>query len=232
MVVVEGGMIVGVEESSEGERVPGALVPGAVNAHSHTFQRAIRGRTEYRVLGREDFWTWRERMYQAVDALDAARLHDGALALYRELRQRGYTSVAEFHYVHRPGGSGAFETSLALVEAAAAAGLRLLLLPVLYRRGGLDGTPLSARQQPFGMALDDYGRLLQALAAHRPNAPHLALAGFPVLGDAKYGQAAPGVHTHQLHARRITLPDGLSVASGPGDEFLRVLAALRRDRRA
>ncbi|NLD54768.1 MAG: formimidoylglutamate deiminase [Burkholderiaceae bacterium] len=156
------------------------LVPGMPDAHCHAFQRGIAGLAERSGdSGGDSFWTWRERMYQAVETLDAATLHDSALALYRELRQRGYTSVAEFHYVHRPGGSSAIETSLALIEAAAAARLRLLLLPVLYRRGGFDGAPLSARQQPFGLALDDYARLLQALAAHRSEAPHLAVGIAP-----------------------------------------------------
>jgi formimidoylglutamate deiminase len=142
------------------------LVPGMPNAHCHAFQYRIAGRTE-RASGAhgDSFWTWRERMYQAVAALDAESLRATALALYRSLRARGYSSVAEFHYVHRLGGSSAQETAAALVQAAREAGLRLLLLPVLYRRGGLDGSPLSPRQQGFSLELDEYGRLLQALAA-------------------------------------------------------------------
>ncbi len=182
VIVGPDGTIASIEAgaAAPGARRADLLLPGMPDAHCHAFQRGIAGLTERAgESGGDSFWTWRERMYRAVDALDARALHDVALALYRELRQRGYTSVAEFHYVHRPGGSSAFETSHALVEAAAAAGLRLLLLPVLYRRGGLDGASLSARQQPFGLALDDYGRLLQALAAHRANAPHLALGIAP-----------------------------------------------------
>jgi 23S rRNA pseudouridine1911/1915/1917 synthase len=62
---------------------------------------------------------------------------------------------------------------------------------------------------------------------------HLALAGYPVLGDSKYGAPRWTAPTHQLHARRITLPDGRSVATSPGVEFLEMLARLRRgfDRR-
>ncbi len=220
------GAIVSIET---GVAPPGAehadlLLPGMPDAHCHAFQRGIAGLTERAgESGGDSFWTWRERMYQAVDALDAAALHDGAVALYRELRQRGYTSVAEFHYVHRPGGSSAFETSLALVEAAATAGLRLLLLPVLYRRGGLDGAPLSARQQPFGLALDDYARLLQALAAHRSGASHLAL------GIAPHSlRAVDGEDLAQVLRLRESLLPGCPVHIHVSEQRAEVAAAVER----
>lgn len=186
------------------------LVPGMPDAHCHAFQRRIAGRTEHASGAQGDsFWTWRERMYQAVEALDARTLQATALELYRSLRARGYSSVAEFHYVHRLGGSSAQETALALVEAARTAGLRLLLLPVLYRRGGLDDAPLSPRQQRFALELDEYGKLLQSivdLARQRPDlgvgiAPHsLRAVGAADLAEAlKLRDAiAPGcpVHIH------------------------------------
>jgi formimidoylglutamate deiminase len=168
-----------------GATVVDMLVPGMPNAHCHAFQRGIAGLTE-RASGTpgDSFWTWRERMYHAVQALDPESLRATALQLYRALRARGYTSVAEFHYVHRLGGSSAQETAAALVEAAAAAGLRLLLLPVLYRRGGLDGAALSPRQAGFGLSLDEYGKLLQDLQAMRADQPHLV----------------PGIAPHSLRA--------------------------------
>ncbi len=186
------------------------LVPGMPDAHCHAFQRRIAGRTEHASGASGDsFWTWRERMYQAVEALDARALQATALELYRSLRARGYSSVAEFHYVHRLGGSSAQEAALALVEAARAAGLRLLLLPVLYRRGGLDGAPLSPRQQRFALELDEYGQLLQSLAglARKRHdlgvgiAPHsLRAVGAADLAEALKLRAAiaPGcpVHIH------------------------------------
>lgn len=168
-----------------GGPLPGArradlLVPGMPDAHCHAFQRGIAGLTE-RASGAQgdSFWTWRERMYQAVEALDADTLHATARDLYRSLRARGYTSVAEFHYVHRLGGSSAPETADALVQAARESGLRLLLLPVLYRRGGLDGAPLSPRQLRFSLSLDEYGKLLQALQAMTRRHPHLSLGIAP-----------------------------------------------------
>ncbi len=176
--VVDGSAAAGERPDSGDERpapAPGVmrpvdlLVPAVPDAHCHAFQHGIAGLAEQRVeaageAGQDDFWSWREQMYAAVAALDGARLGRLAENLYRRLRERGYGMVAEFHYVHRLGGDGPFETACALVEAARAAGMPLLLLPVLYRQGGIDGRTLSARQQPFALTLDDYGRLLERLS--------------------------------------------------------------------
>src|SRR5678816_9602 len=51
------------------ERLPGKLLlPGLVNAHSHAFQRLLRGRTQAPGTGlaQDDFWTWRETMYLSL----------------------------------------------------------------------------------------------------------------------------------------------------------------------
>ncbi|MEI7445315.1 MAG: amidohydrolase family protein [Burkholderiales bacterium] len=149
------------------------VVPGLPDAHCHAFQYAIAGLTE-RAGGRGDtFWTWRERMYAAVATLDADALERTATELYRRLRANGYTSVAEFHYLHRLGPdhgrraslASALESSQALVRAAAAAGVTLLLLPVLYRWGGFRRAELGTKQARFALARDDYRRLVEALVA-------------------------------------------------------------------
>jgi formimidoylglutamate deiminase len=143
-VAVEDGRVVEVGAASEGERLPGrALAPGFVNAHSHAFQRALRGRVEQRDPGHpdDDFWTWRERMYALAESLDPDSIREASERCYREMLSAGYTSVAEFHYVHhRPDGSpyddpNALARAVAL--AAEEAGIRLLLLPVAYARGGI-----------------------------------------------------------------------------------------------
>ncbi len=149
------------------------VVPGLPDAHCHAFQHGIAGLAE-RASGRDDtFWTWRDRMYASVSALDPAGLERVATALYRRLRASGYTSVAEFHYLHRLGAesgrraslASALEAADALVRAAASAGVSLLLLPVLYRWGGFGRTELSPRQARFALARDDYRRLLETLLA-------------------------------------------------------------------
>jgi formimidoylglutamate deiminase len=143
-VTVEEGRVVEVGPATEGERLQGrALAPGFVNAHSHAFQRDLRGRVEHRAPDHpeDDFWTWRRRMYALAESLDPDSIREASTKCYREMLSAGYTSVAEFHYVHhRPDGSP-YEDPNALAKAtvlaAEEAGIRLLLLPVAYARGGL-----------------------------------------------------------------------------------------------
>src|SRR5438093_3967337 len=82
------------------------LLPGLVNAHSHAFQRVIRGRTEYRSQHTSDsFWTWRELMYHAANKLDADDIYSVSRMAFLEMALTGITAVGEFHYIHHsPGG--------------------------------------------------------------------------------------------------------------------------------
>ncbi len=143
-VTVEGGKIVEVGAAGGGERLPGrALAPGFDNDHSHAFQRGLRGRVECRDPSRphDDFWTWRERMYALARSLHPDSIRSASERCFREMLSAGYTRVTEFHYVHhRPDGSyygDPTATAGAIVEAAETAGIRLLLLPVAYARGGI-----------------------------------------------------------------------------------------------
>src|SRR5438105_11979895 len=86
------------------ERVPlrgRAILPGLVAAHSHAFQRAIRGRTEHRAHDRDDFWTWREAMYAAAELLSPDDLYVVSKMCFLEMARAGVTAVGEFHYLHR-----------------------------------------------------------------------------------------------------------------------------------
>ncbi|GMU53018.1 MAG: formimidoylglutamate deiminase [Candidatus Xenobia bacterium] len=163
VVEIEDGLIASVAPGSDGQRLAGqALVPGAVNAHSHTFQRAIRGRTEYRVLGREDFWTWRERMYHAANALSPEEIELVARLCFVEMLQAGTTSVGEFHYLHHnPDGTpydNPDELALRIQAAAEWAGIHLVLLRCGYARAGFEreANPLQRRfidpDPDFGLA--------------------------------------------------------------------------------
>jgi formimidoylglutamate deiminase len=100
-------------------------LPGFVNAHSHAFQRALRGSG-----AGEDFWAWRETMLAEAERQTPELVRATYEATYREMRATGFTAVGEFHYL------GAGE-ALAAAEAARAAGLELTLLHVAYARGGL-----------------------------------------------------------------------------------------------
>jgi formimidoylglutamate deiminase len=123
-----------------------ALLPGLVNAHSHAFQRVIRGRTEHRTQNRkESFWTWREMMYSAATRLTPDDVYDASRMAFLEMALGGITAVGEFHYLHHPpeGGEYADPNLLAkeVVRAASDVGLRIILLRVAYARSGYEKDP-------------------------------------------------------------------------------------------
>jgi formimidoylglutamate deiminase len=137
------------------ERValPGrVLLPGLVNAHSHAFQRVLRGRTEFRAGERDDFWSWREAMYAAATSLDPEELYVVSRQAFLEMALGGITSVGEFHYLHHQadGTPYADEQALALqvIRAAREVGLRIALLRVGYARAGFKVDP-NPRQRRF-----------------------------------------------------------------------------------
>jgi formimidoylglutamate deiminase len=116
-------------------------IPAMANVHSHAFQRELRGRGERTGRPDDDFWSWREGMYELAGGLDPAGMRDVAERVYREMGAAGYGAVGEFHYVHhQPDGTPYEEPNalaLAVAEAAEATGLRLVLLPAAYARGGV-----------------------------------------------------------------------------------------------
>jgi len=132
-------------------RLPGLVLPGLANAHSHAFHRALRGRTH---AGRGDFWSWRERMYQVAARLEPDTYHALARAAYAEMALAGVTAVGEFHYLHHPTGGGRYADPNAMGDALAAAaedaGIRLTLLDTCYLQADVDGRPLAGPQLRFG----------------------------------------------------------------------------------
>ena len=156
IVVDERGDIAEVREgaSAEGaERLAGPVLPGMANLHSHAFQRAMAGLTEVRGSFHDDFWSWRELMYRFVARLTPEHLQAIAAHLYIEMLKRGYTAVAEFHYVHNQlGGKPCAERAELLLRhlaAARQAGIAITLLPSLYAWSNFGGKPLQPRQKRF-----------------------------------------------------------------------------------
>ncbi len=149
------------------QALPGiALLPGFVNAHSHAFQRALRGQGERFPAGSGSFWTWREAMYALVETLTPERLFDVTLQAYREMRRAGITCVGEFHYLHHSAAGPDFVGDEAVLAAAAEANVRLVLLQAYYRTGGI-GSPLQGAQRRFETtSLGAYWHQLDHLAGH------------------------------------------------------------------
>lgn len=127
---------------SGAERLHGLTIPGLANAHSHAFQRALRGRTHAR---RGSFWTWRKQMYELVGALDPDAFRALARATFAEMALAGVTLVGEFHYLHHaPGGASYSDPNAmghAVIEAAQAVGIRVTLLDTCYLHGGIGKEP-------------------------------------------------------------------------------------------
>jgi formimidoylglutamate deiminase len=156
--------------------------PAMVNAHSHAFQRDLRGRAERpapEAQAADDFWSWREEMYRLAGSLDPESMREVAGRAYREMAAAGYGAVGEFHYVHhRPDGRPYDDPNalvIAVAEAGLAAGLAVVLLPAAYHRAGWDGrhlAPTPGQRRFCDPTVDDFLARVDGLrqwAVERPN---------------------------------------------------------------
>lgn len=166
--------------------VAGIVIPGLANAHSHAFQRALAGHTEHRGPDDKDnFWTWRSHMYRLAGVIDAERLTAIARQAYTEMLSSGYTTVAEFHYLHsEPDGSTTNDVMLkAIMTAATDSGIRLTYVPILYERAGFDLPEPTEDQRRFSMNIDDF-------VEHYERATDMAASNFSVAIGAHSLRAA------------------------------------------
>ena len=152
--------------------LPGIVLPGMPNLHSHALQRAMAGLTEYRSDPADSFWSWRTLMYAFAQKLTPDALRAIATQLYVEMLKGGYTSVCEFHYLHHDIGGRPYanpaEHAECLIAAARDAGIGLTLLPVMYQYGGFGGKPTHAGQARFVNSPDWMLDLLQRLRRSHP----------------------------------------------------------------
>ena len=169
------------EHTSDTERLSGWLLPGMSNCHSHAWQRALVGLTEGRIPGKDDFWGWREVMYEFLDRIGPEDLQSIAAQVYLEMIQAGYTSVGEFHYLHHDRRGHPYadpaEMSQRIIAAAEQAGIGLTLLPVLYRYGDFGARPPDPGQRRFIHDAESFLTLVERLKS-LPN-PSLQLGIAP-----------------------------------------------------
>ncbi len=172
-------------------------IPGLPNVHSHAFQRGMAGLTEIAGPAADNFWSWREVMYRFVDRLTPADVEAVSAFAFAEMLEAGFTRVAEFHYLHHDPRGAPYadlgELAARIAAAAAASGIGLTLLPVLYAHANFGGVPPTPGQRRFLNDIDRYARLLES--SRRAIAP---LAG-----------ARLGIAPHSL---RAVTPDELAAA--------------------
>lgn len=172
------------ENSAGIEHVQGYALPGFQNAHSHAFQYAMAGRAETHKPGsNDDFWSWREAMYACALSMDPDQMQAVAAMLYAEMLRKGYTHVAEFHYLHHDKDGKRYanlaEMGLRLVEAASIAGIGITLIPVFYQKGGFGKDPQPRQRRFISKHVEDYFHLLDDSAHAIQNYKHASL-GFSV----------------------------------------------------
>ncbi|WP_277183178.1 formimidoylglutamate deiminase [Caballeronia sp. BR00000012568055] len=188
-------------------RAAGPIMPGMPNLHSHAFQRAMAGLTEYRANPTDSFWSWRELMYRFAARITPDDLGAIARWLYVEMLKSGYTSVCEFHYVHHaPDGQrygNAAELAQRVVEAARDTGIGMTMLPVLYQYSGFGAQPPRDDQRRFINTPDQLLAIIDSLRRVHPE--HGAL---------RYGVAPHSLRAVSLASLR-DLIEGLDAMS-PG----------------
>jgi formimidoylglutamate deiminase len=203
MMADDRGVITGFSRDPEhlrnARRLPGrAILPGLVNVHSHTFQRAIRGRTEHRTSAQRDtFWTWRESMYHAANAMSAEDIYRTTRMAFLEMVLSGITAVGEFHYVHQD-----LDVARAILRAGEELGLRVTLLRTAYLRAGWMQDPNPGQERFLTADVDKFLADTDAMigeGAHVGVAPH-SVRAVPIdyiRAVAKYAQSrALPVHMH------------------------------------
>ena len=187
-----GGRISAIEPCTPGGPFDGWLaLPGMPSAHSHAFQRGLAGYGEA-ARGADSFWSWREAMYRLAAGLDADALYELSFRAYRDMLAAGFTSVAEFHYLHRRAdGERAMELIEAVLRAGSDAGIRLAFIPVFYQRAGFDA--------PAGPG--------QARFLHRDVEDFLTLV-------AMYAEHCAGVAAHSLRAVSAEMIADMALGAG------------------
>ena len=155
-------------KSSDADEIfSGTCLPGMPNLHSHAFQRAMAGLSEIAGSGENNFWTWQKVMYEFLTRLSPEDVEAIASQLYLEMLKGGFTSVAEFHYLHNDKNGDQFENpsemSDRIFAAANQTGIGLTHLPVLYAHGGFGALAPQEGQKRFLQNVNQFQLLLEKL---------------------------------------------------------------------
>jgi formimidoylglutamate deiminase len=197
-----------------------ALLPGLVNAHSHAFQRVIRGRTEHRTGNTADsFWTWREMMYSAAERLSPEDLYDASRMAFMEMALSGITTVGEFHYLHNQADGSAYDDPNLLakqvVQAARDVGLRIALLRVAYERAGYQMAANPRQARFIESSAELYLTNLEKLRSDLASMPGEAWVG--VAPHSVRAVALEQLKVIVAHANQAQLPVHMHVAEQPAE---------------
>jgi formiminoglutamate deiminase len=211
-VDISGGVIRAVHPgaSPDGrERIAGIALPGLPNLHSHTFQRGMAGLAETRGPEGDSFWTWRQVMYRFLGSLTPDDVEAIAAFAMMEMLEGGFTSLAEFHYLHHDPDGRPYARIAELAERIAAAadgtGMGLTLLPVFYAQGGFGGAAPAEGQRRFINDVETYLRLVEDARSAVAGlddavvgiAPHSLRAVTPESLDEVVARAGTGpIHLH------------------------------------
>ena len=198
----------------EGDRI---VLPGFTSAHSHAFQRALRGRTQQPVeRDSGSFWSWRELMYRLAAAMNPEQMYALSHFAFVELACAGVTTVGEFHYVHhQPDGTpydDRLELSDAVIRAALDAGIRICLLRVIYERAGWGRAAEGAQRRFVDRDIDEaLGDIDELAARYR----HEARVSIGVAPHSVRAVSADGIETAARFARERALPFHMHLSEQP-----------------
>lgn len=197
------------------QKLYGAVIAGMPNLHSHAFQSAMAGLTEYRHQSQDSFWSWRDLMYRFAAKLRPEDIAHIARWLYIDMLKAGYTSVCEFHYTHhQPNGQpydSLSELSIQICQAAQHSGIGLTLLPVLYQYSNFGEQAPRADQGRFLNQPDALIRLLEETRQHYPESAQLRYGVAPHSLRAVSASSLQEI-TKELHQRFTNAPIHIHIA--------------------
>lgn len=172
-------IVSGQEYDSTMIKLAGPVIPGMSNVHSHAFQRAMAGLAERSTAERDSFWTWRETMYHFLEKINVDDQQAIAEQLFVEMLKAGFTTVAEFHYLHHQiDGTPYTDRALAakhIISAAKETGIAITMLPVLYAFSSFGENPPTPQQKRFLNTSLQIIEIIFELISHYKNNPQVTI---------------------------------------------------------